>query len=129
MLMKNPIITLIFILFIQTSLLPQQQENLILNDIATNIGNYKNKTVTLKLKLKNLDTVFDKIVFYDRKNIDIIFDIAALKKQNEFQKQALNLHQGLDYFVVFTVKELTTGKSVIGDLISFSPVILSKLPN
>jgi hypothetical protein len=54
---------------------------------------------------------------------------AMLKKEKEFRKQALNLHEGLDYYVVFTVRELTGGNNVMGDLIGFSPVILSKLPN
>jgi hypothetical protein len=127
--LKNLIIILLFGFAVTSLLFAQQQENLILNDIAGDISNYKNKTVTIKLKLKNLDSVFDKIVFYDRKNIDIVFDIAELKKEEAFRKQALNLHQGLEYYVVFTVKELTAKNNVIGDLRSFSPVILSKLPN
>jgi hypothetical protein len=130
--MKLKIIIIIIIIsgFVITSLsFPQQQENIILNDIAGNISNYKNKTITLRLRFKNMDTTFDKIVFYDRKNIDIIFDIAELKKERAFKKQALNLHEGLEYYVVFIVKELTGKNNVIGDLKSFSPVILSKLPN
>lgn len=122
-------ITLLFSLLITSLLFSQQQDNIILNDIAGNINNYKNKTITLKLKLKILDTTFDKLVFYDRKNIDIVFDITELKKNKAFQKQALNLHQGLEYHVVFTVRELTDKNNVIGDLKSFSPVILSKLPD
>jgi hypothetical protein len=127
--LKKLIIILVFGFSIPSFLFSEQQENLILNDIVANISNYKNKTVTIKLKLKNMDSVFDKIIFYDRKNIDIIFDIAELKKDKTFQKQALNLHHGLEYYVVFIVKELTEKNNVIGDLKNFSPVILSKLPN
>ncbi len=126
---KNTIIILLFFFIFIAYLFPEQHVNLILYDIAANIGNYKNKKVTMKLKLKNLDSTFDKIIFYDRKNVDIVFDTAVLKKEEEFRKQALNLHQGMEYYVVFTVKELTAGNNVTGDLISFTPVILSKLPD
>jgi hypothetical protein len=129
--MKFLITTVVFILCINliSPIYSQNEEKIILNDIAGNINNYKNKTITLKLKLKILDTTFDKLVFYDRKNIDIIFDITELKKNKAFQKQALNLHQGLEYHVVFTVRELTDKNNIIGDLKSFSPVIFSRLPD
>jgi hypothetical protein len=129
--MKIRILFLITLLFfsINSNIYSQQPENIIIDDIAKNIDNYKNKTITLSLRLKNLDTTFDKIVFYDRKNFDIVFDISELKKDKSFQKQALNIHQGLEYYVIFTIKGLIGEKSVSGELKSFSPVILSKLPN
>ena len=83
----------------------------------------------MTLRLKNLDTVFDKIIFYDRKNFDIVFDISELKKQKAFKKQVLNLHPGLEYNVIFKVKGLIEENIVTGELESFNPVILSKLPN
>jgi hypothetical protein len=105
-----------------------ETEKLLLNSIIENINNYKNKTLTIKLRFKNIDTNFDKIVFYDKKNNDIIFDIAELKKTITFKKQKLNLHEGLEYLVTFTVKDLTDRNNLIGELKNFQPDILTKLP-
>lgn len=107
----------------------QEQKNLLLNDIAGNITSYQNKTITLTLRLKNIDATFDKIAFYDRKNNDIIFDIAELKKTKQYKKEAQNLHQGLEYNVTFIVKNVTKHRIIMGDLLSFQPLILSKLPD
>lgn len=123
------IILLLFNISISSLLFPQEEDKIILNDIAEDIAKYKNKTITLKLRLKNLDTIFDKIIFYDKRNIDIVFDIAELKKGKSFQRQALNIHRGMEYHVVFTIKELTQKKIIIGELKSFTPVILSKISN
>lgn len=124
--------TLMAILFISNYYsfgISQEQKNLLLNDIAGNITSYQNKTITLTLRLKNIDTTFDKIAFYDKKNIDIIFDIAELKKTKQFKKEAQNLHQGLEYNITFIVKNVTKYGIIMGDLLSFQPVILSKLPD
>jgi hypothetical protein len=129
--MKRKFFVIIFIytiLFNSKLIIAQETEKLLLNDIIENINNYKSKTLTLKLRFKNLDTNFDKIVFYDRKNTDIVFDIAEIKKTNFFKKQRLNLHEGLEYFVTFTIKDLSERKNVSGDLKEFQPVLLSKLP-
>ncbi|MFH0975215.1 MAG: hypothetical protein V1874_05470 [Spirochaetota bacterium] len=129
--MKLRILTCHILLFLAAGILrvfAEQPANILLNDIIADINTYRNKTITLKLKLKNLDSVFDKITFYDKKNIDIIFDVSELKKDIRYQKQVLNLHEGLDYSVTFTVKELTEKNNLMGSLISFQPVILSNLP-
>lgn len=130
--MKRQIIMLLYLLLIissNSSLKAQEYEKILLNDIIEHINNYKNKTIILKLRFKNIDVNFDKIAFYDRKNTDIIFDISELKKKNSFKKQKLNLHEGLEYLVKFTVKDLAARDNLMGDLLSFEPVILSKLPN
>lgn len=130
--MSYKIITLMAILFISNYYsigISQEQKNLLLNDIAGNITGYQNKTITLTLRLKNIDTVFDKIAFYDRKNNDIIFDIAELKRTKQFKKETQNLLQGLEYNVTFIVKNVTKYGIIMGDLLSFQPVILSKLPD
>ena len=103
-------------------------KNMLLSEIAAKIGEYKNKTVTLRLKFKYADRIFEKISFYDRKNNDIIFDIVELKKTNQFKKEVQNLHQGLEYNVTFIVKNVTKYGIIMGDLLGFQPVILSKLP-
>jgi hypothetical protein len=109
-------------------LFAQETEKLLLRDIIEKINDYKNKTITLNLRFKNIDTNFDNIVFYDRKNTDIIFDIAELKKTTGFKKQKLNLHEGLEYMVTFRITGLTDRKNLLGELGKFQPLILSKIP-
>lgn len=103
-------------------------EEILLEDIARNIEQYRNKTVTLELRLKRVDRIFDKIVFYDRKNHDIIFDLSEYKKGDSFKREILNLHEGMVYLVSFTIKDVGNIGDVIGELLSFEIAILKKLP-
>jgi hypothetical protein len=97
-----------------------------LNNIAANINSYKNQRVTMILRLKNIDLIFEKIVFYDIKNVDVSFDFSGDKKK-PLSSYFLNAHQGLQYRVIFKV----TGKGSLGlihgDLISFKPIVLDKI--
>lgn len=99
-----------------------------LYELSDNIETYKNKQMTMILKLKRYDTVFQVITFYDNKNHDITFDCIPLVKQPWFIQQRLNLHPGMEYTVTFTVKGVGNLKEVIADLNYFEPVILQKLP-
>jgi hypothetical protein len=99
-----------------------------LYELSDNIENYKNKQVTMILKLKRYDTVFQVITFYDKKNHDITFDCLDLQKATWFMQQKLNLHPGMEYTVTFTVKGVGNLKEVIAELNYFEPVILQKLP-
>jgi len=105
-----------------------EDENTLLRDITANIGNYKTKIITLRLKLKNLDNVFKKIIFYDKKNHDIEFDINKYKDDAEFQKSMLNLHQGMEYLVTFRVIDVSSLGPIMGELNKFIPVALINLP-
>ena len=94
-----------------------------------NADQYNNKRLILKLRLKNIDNTFNKIVFYDRKNYDITFDISEIKKTNRFKKQALNIREGLEYIVEFIIKDILKETGFIsGELINFQPDVLFKLP-
>lgn len=126
--MKTKLITIL--LFLNTaSLYSQNYEKILLNDIINNAEQYNNKNITLKLRLKNLDNIFNKIIFYDRKNIDIVFDISELKKTALFKTRLLNIKEGLEYIVEFTVKDIVKETGFIsGELIDFKPEILFKLP-
>lgn len=115
---------LLLVLFITTAGYPQAY----LYELSDNIGNYKNKQISMILKLKRYDTVFQVITFYDKKNNDITFDCIELVKQPWFMQQKLNLHPGMEYNVTFTVKSVGNLKEVIADLKYFEPVILQKLP-
>lgn len=106
----------------------QEYEKVLLSEIADNVSSYKNKTITLRLRLKYIDRVFNRIVFYDRKNTDIIFDIEKMKDRKEFMKESLNLHPGMEYLVRFTVTDIGSLGLIIGDLTGFTPVALMKIP-
>jgi len=121
-------IILIFLAVSSGILFSQESENPLLKDIFSGISNYKNKEITLKLRFRNLDTIFDKIIFYDRKNYDIIFDTSEIKKTREFKKQAMNLHPGLEYLVTFKVRDVSD-YYVSGDLIGFQAFIITRLPD
>jgi len=114
--------------FIFATVLYSEEQDKLLSHIAADINNYKNKEVTLKLKLKCLDNIFEKITFYDKKNHDIEFDVSSRKKKADLKDNMLNLHEGMDYHVSFRVIDLGALGEVIGELISFKPVILSIIP-
>ncbi|MCX8123051.1 MAG: hypothetical protein N3F66_02680 [Spirochaetes bacterium] len=115
---------LLLVLFITTTASPQAY----LYELSDNIDNYKNKQITMILKLKRYDTVFQVITFYDKKNHDITFDCIELLQKPWFIQQKLNLHPGMEYNVTFTVKGVGNLKEVIAELKYFEPAIVNKLP-
>ena len=109
-------------------LLSLEYKRILLREVVKNIEDYRNKIIVLKLKLKHIDRIFDKLTFYDSKNNDIIFDISKVIKEDRFNRQILNLHEGMEYLVRFNVKGVGDFGSIIGELISFEPLVLLKLP-
>jgi len=120
---KNILIILLLSFFI-----PLFGADINLNDIAKNLPEYKDKIISLKLRLKLLDKTFSKIIFYDNKNIDIEFDIEKELKEVKLKSNILNLHRGMLYTVTFKVNSIGYIKEVIGELIDFKPVILDRIP-
>ncbi|HSV96222.1 MAG TPA: hypothetical protein VLM75_04725 [Spirochaetota bacterium] len=120
--------TLCVVLTISGALPAQEYEDINLADIEENISSYKGKTLTLRLRLKYLDTVFNKLVFYDSKNIDIEFDVEALIKDKKKRSAFHNLHNGMEYLVTFTVNDVGEMGIMIGDLKNFVPLALLRLP-
>jgi hypothetical protein len=100
----------------------------LLNELAGASEEYEGKKITLILKFKTLDRIFNKIYFYDRKNIDIVFDIAIQADMAEYTNEILNLREGMDYSVTFLFDGMGNIGLIKGELIRFTPVILSKLP-
>ncbi len=126
---KNVILMLFILVFMfNPCLVSNGYEKILLQDIVDKIESYKGKEVKLKLKLKNLDPVFDLLFFYDRKNNDIVFDISEIKKKDQFKRQILNLHEGMEYLVIFIVKDVGNIGEIIGEIISFKSFVLLKLP-
>lgn len=126
--MKQITIKIAILILLIPALLLAEDNDILIRDIAGKIDSYRNKTITLKLRMKNLDEIFHKLTFYDRKNYDIVFDISELEKKDEFKLQMLNLHRGAEYIVKFTIKGRTDSEEIIADLIEFSPYLLLKLP-
>ncbi|MBN2078683.1 MAG: hypothetical protein JW838_06935 [Spirochaetes bacterium] len=100
----------------------------LLGDIAAEIDAYRSKTVTLALKLKRVDVVFEKIVFYDGKNHDIAFDISSRETRKRIAGDMRTLHPGVVYRVTFIVRDRGSLGEVIGDIVGFRPAFLDAVP-
>jgi len=105
-----------------------EKTDILLTDIAGNITSYKSKTITLRLRLKYLDRIFEKITFYDSKNHDIVFEISSKQIKKRIARDMLNLHEGMGYFVTFTVQKVGSAGEIIAELQGFKPVILDYMP-
>jgi hypothetical protein len=99
-----------------------------LAEIAARIQDYKNKTVTLRLKLKHVDRVFEKIYFYDKKNHDIEFDISSKETKKMIVNDMNDIHGGMGYLVTFRIRNIGKLNEVIADLLGFTPALLDSLP-
>jgi hypothetical protein len=105
-----------------------EKQNPPLSEIAVSIDTYKTRTVTLRLKLKHVDRIFEKIIFYDRKNHDIEFDYSARETKKRLAADMLNVHEGLEYNVTFTVRDRGSAGNIVADLKGFKPVIFDAMP-
>ncbi|HNX22828.1 MAG TPA: hypothetical protein PKG60_02190 [Spirochaetota bacterium] len=121
------LITALFIL-ITTLSFSADNGNPLISEIIVNIDNYKNNTIVLNLRLKYLDRIFEKIVFYDSENVDVEFDISGKTKRTELSGNLINIHEGMMYRVKFTVVGAGIFGGLTGDLHEFTPVILDKIP-
>ncbi len=122
------IILCLVIIAVSISAGAENAKPVLFKEIITDITAYKNKTISMKLKLKNIDYIFEKIIFYDPKNIDIEFDFSSKELQKKLKNDFLNAHEGMDYIVMFTVKDSGNLGRITADLESFKPAILDILP-
>jgi len=122
------VIIVIFI-FLTTLSFSAENENILLSGIIADIDNYTNKSLIVNLRLKYIDRIFEKIVFYDSENIDIEFDISGKAKRKELSSSLVNIHEGMIYRVKFTVIGAGTIGGLTGDLHGFTPVIIEKIPS
>ncbi len=106
----------------------QDIENISINELIKNIEKFRKKKITLTLKLKGIDNIFEKIVFYDKKKSEIEFDISSKDAKGRISQDMLNIHEGMDFNVTFIVNGVGNLGWIIADLISFKPVVLDKLP-
>lgn len=120
-------LTAAFIL-ITASLFSAENQNPLISEITVDIESYKNTVLTLDLRLKYVDRVFEKIVFYDSENADVEFDISGKAKRDELYSSLINIHEGMLYRVKFTVIGAGALGGLAGDLHEFTPVILDLIP-
>jgi hypothetical protein len=125
--MKRLLIAILFI-FYQAASYSAEGDNTLISDIIDDIDNYKNKTISINLKLKYVDKIFEKIVFYDTENIDIEFDISGKVKKKQLSENLINIHEGMIYRVKFTVIGSGAIGGLTGDLHEFVPLIFDKIP-
>jgi hypothetical protein len=100
-----------------------------ISKIIAEIDSYRNKTVTMNMRLKYVDYIFEKIFFYDSDNADIEFDISGKSKRKELANDLINIHEGMVYRVRFTVIGTGALGGLTGDLIEFAPLIIDKIPD
>ena len=109
-------------------LMLQADTDLTISEIVYKIDVYQNKSVNMILKLKQVDRIFEKIIFYDSENIDIEFDISGKEAKKRLRNDMLNLHEGMAYRVSFIVTGTGNLGGLIGILESFTPLFLDKIP-
>ena len=110
------------------STLAAQDQKLSLTEIVRDIDSWKNKPVEMNLKLKKIDYLFEKIVFYDSDNINIEFSISDKKKKKELAGDLLNAHDGVLYRVKFTILGSGNLGGLMGELHGFTPVFSDYIP-
>jgi len=109
-------------------LFAQSEDTKTLSDIASSIGDYEGKNVIMTLKLRNINSIFFTITFYDSNNHDISFGVSERRGWKKFEKQLLNAHEGMNYRVGFIVKGRGNPALLSAELVSFEPVILEIIP-
>jgi len=105
-----------------------ENNNITIGKIISEIDNYRNKTITINLRLKYVDYIFEKIIFYDSENADIEFDISGKVKRKELADDLINIHEGMFYRVRFNVIGTGSLGGLTGDLIEFMPLIVDIIP-
>jgi len=123
---KGKMWLLIFLLLLPLGL--KGDGNITISEIISDIDTYRNKSITMNLKLKHMDRIFEKIIFYDSENIDIEFDISSKEVKKRLQKNLLNIHEGMLYRVTFIVTGTGNLGGLVGNIESFNPVFLEKIP-
>ncbi len=121
-------IIIIIALLFTASLYPAGNENILISEVIADIENYKNRVLTVNLRLKYVDKIFERIIFYDSENADIEFDISGKVKRKQLAGNLVNIHEGMIYRVKFTVIGAGVIGGLTGDLNEFIPVIFDVIP-
>lgn len=119
--------TAVLLLFFHFVLYSQDEKRRI-RDIVPEIEQYKDRVIVMNLKLKYVDRIFEKIVFYDSENVDIEFDISGKEKKYLLKNDLLNIHEGMLYSVKFRVIGEGNLGGILGEIAGFTPVLLEDIP-
>ncbi len=125
---NNRYLQAIFFLFLLSFTPLSAQEGQNLSFISKNISQYQNRVLEINLRIKYYDRVFEKIVFYDAENIDIIFDISDRDLQKKLRNDLLNVHEGMLYKVKMKITGIGNLGGILAELIEFKPVIVNLIP-
>lgn len=125
--MMRRIITLFFIL-VYSAAFSEGSSDILITGIIADIDKFKNTVVVAEYRLKYVDRIFEKIIFYDSENVDIEFDISGKTKKEQLSGNMINIHEGMKYRIKFTVIGAGAMGGLTGDLIEFTPVIFDKIP-
>jgi len=120
-------IIFVLLFFAVTNLYGEEREGS-LGRIISEIDNYEDRTITLDLRLKHLDRIFEKIVFYDSENIDIEFDTSGKERKKALARDLLNLHEGMLYSVTFRVIGTGNLGGLLGEIEGFKPLVIDIIP-
>ena len=129
--MKKCLILICIVNILSTSTVRAQQPSgsvpETISALIAEISSAKGRVCTMKLRLKNIDGVMEKIWFYDRDNIDVVFDMHGWEKNPVLAKSMADAHPGLQYRVVFSPENIMSQGTLEGKLVSFEPVFLEKI--
>jgi hypothetical protein len=98
-----------------------------LTAVGESIAAMKGQALTMDLRLRNIDRVMEKIWFYDKENVDVVFDITGFLKNPVLVSSMADAHPGVVYRVMFTPESVMQQGTLEGRLQSFSPVFLDKI--
>ena len=122
------IICFIILIFGAVCIHAEEGTGTTLSRVSAEIDAYKGRIITLELRLKVIDRIFEKITFYDSDNHDIEFDVSGRSIKKKLRDKLLNSHEGMLYLVTFRVEGAGKLGGLTGELEDFSPVILEKIP-
>ncbi len=123
---KGSVSGIILLLVLLPVVLTGQESPDTLGDIRSSLERYRDREVTLTLRLQYRDPWFQKVIFYDEKNHPVEFDVH--KPSKTLQEDMVNCHEGMLYRVTFKVGPVGEMGILTGNLLRCLPVALEKIP-
>ena len=103
------------------------EPNLTFAKMVENFDEYKDKEITVNLRLRSLDRELQYIIFYDSKNRNISFDYSNSRPIKRLIKANPLLHDGLVYKVRFIPRDLDERSNIKADLLGYEPLFFERL--
>ena len=121
------LILIILSLCIAVFNLNASEPNLTFAQIVENFDEYKDKEITVNLRLRSLDRDFHNIMFYDSRNRNISFDYSDSRPMKRLVKANPLLHDGLMYKVRFIPRDVDERSNIRADLLGYEPLFFESL--